>query len=518
MQRGTSKRTYLFQSFVDTYFNKTRVICDSLRSATPICCHLRVVWRPLRKHSVSDKARYKNTADTNPILTQDSSSPSFSRRRCNVARKKAETQVPEQLWEDRYLPFGSFWCLCYSSARPKPWPKPGPPRLTKAHQLMCARARPTPARTHFHFCQGNPAIEPVWGKTWMLQIYIIHLRKSCLQKRLVGFLFGAVVLPRTHPDERGMGPMEQYMFTRCNGASPCTYTGGGTDFEKDCNALGGSTKSALGNDYCFYKGQLTIFTRCNGASPCTYTGGGTDFEKDCNALGGSTKSALGNDYCFYKGQLTIFTRCNGASPCTYTGGGTDFEKDCNALGGSTKSALGNDYCFYKGQLTIFTRCNGASPCTYTGGGTDFEKDCNALGGSTKSALGNDYCFYKGQLTIFTRCNGVSPCTYTGGGTDFEKACNELDGSTNDALGQDYCFLKGELGMISQKSKGTAMLLAELHLEDYTNDAPWGTCKMPHISLPKPGVKSANEPMVCKKNISRHDRYYPFRRPVVPGFL
>ena len=120
---------------------------------------------------------------------------------------------------------------------------------------------------------------------------------------------------------------------------------------------------------------------------------------------------------------------------------------------------------------MFTRCNGASPCTYTGGGTDFEKACNALGGSTKSALGNDYCFYKGQLTIFTRCNGVSPCTYTGGGTDFEKACNELDGSTNDALGQDYCFLKGELGMISQKSKGTAMLLAELHLEDYTNDAP-----------------------------------------------
>jgi len=247
---------------------------------------------------------------------------------------------------------------------------------------------------------------------------------------LVGFLFGAVVLPRTHPDERGMGPMElteQYMFTRCNGALPCTYTGGGTDFEKACDEFGGSTKSALGDNYCFYKGQLTIFTRCNGASPCTY-----------NTL--------------------------------INGGGNDFEKACEELGGSTYDAFGHDYCFYKGTLTIFTRCNGAGPCTYTGGGTDFEKACKELGGSTNDALGNNYCFYKGQLTIFTRCNGVSPCTYTGGGSDFEKACNELDGSTNYALGQNYCFCKGELGMISPKSKRSAMLLAgwwksQLHLED-----------------------------------------------------
>lgn len=49
----------------------------------------------------------------------------------------------------------TFWILLVSLLQfcsPQTQPKPGPPRLTKAHELMCARARLTPARTHFHFC------------------------------------------------------------------------------------------------------------------------------------------------------------------------------------------------------------------------------------------------------------------------------------------------------------------------------------------------------------------------------
>ena len=80
------------------------------------------------------------------------SSPSFSRRRCKVARKKAETLVPEQLWEGRYLAFGSFWCLCYSSARPKPSPNPAP-KADKGPRID-VRTCPTNAGPHTpnHFC------------------------------------------------------------------------------------------------------------------------------------------------------------------------------------------------------------------------------------------------------------------------------------------------------------------------------------------------------------------------------
>jgi len=49
---------------------------------------------------------------------------------------------------------------------------------------------------------------------------------------------------------------EQYMFTRCNGALPCTYTGGGTDFEKACDELAAARRVLLETTIVFTKDNL----------------------------------------------------------------------------------------------------------------------------------------------------------------------------------------------------------------------------------------------------------------------
>lgn len=135
-------------------FTSTLVICDALRTVQPQFAAIGVLFDgSLRKHSVSDKSRYKNTADTNPILTQDSmEQPIFQPTPLQGSQEESRNAGSRAALRGSLL---TFWILLVSLLQfcsPQTQPKPGPPRLTKAHELMCARARPTPARTHFHFC------------------------------------------------------------------------------------------------------------------------------------------------------------------------------------------------------------------------------------------------------------------------------------------------------------------------------------------------------------------------------
>lgn len=93
-------------------FTSTLVICDALaHSATPMplaCC----LTAPSENTVCQTNQGTKTPQTPTPFwLKTPWSSASFSRRRCKVARKKAETLVPEQLWEGFH---GNKCSLCSS--------------------------------------------------------------------------------------------------------------------------------------------------------------------------------------------------------------------------------------------------------------------------------------------------------------------------------------------------------------------------------------------------------------------